>query len=322
MKAVSFLQDLQGKYGIDRVVVACGVFDGVHRGHQRIIAALLKQARDLNAVPIAVTFTPHPRAILQPGKTPQLLTVRDQKLRLLAECGVQAAVLLPFSREMATLPPEQFLKDYLLPPGIELGGICVGTDWRFGACGKGDTNLLRELGHRLGFAVITVPEFHLYGQPISSTRIREAIAKGRLKHASRLLGRPYAIQSHVAHGKGIGTHQLHCPTANVLDKQIVLPPCGVYAARGFIDADNRREHQGIVYIGTAPTISHAGSASEPILEFHLFDFHQDLYDTTLEVEFAQFIRPDKCFESVDALGRQIQCDIAVARNVLQNPQKC
>jgi len=318
MKTVFHLGELAAELGVRDAVIACGVFDGIHRGHRRIIEALTALAATRDATPVVVTFEPHPRAVLQPEAAPRLLTARAQKLRLLAESGVSAVVLLPFSKGMAAQTPEQFLGEHLLARGVTVHGVCVGAGWKFGAGRRGDTALLQRTGRKLGFEVVSVPEFCLYGVPVSSTRIREAIRRGRLRYAARLLGRHYSVYGHVSHGRGIGTRELHCPTANLADDTTVLPPCGVYAARACLDESDREPRDSVVYVGTAPTIQDGSAApfAAPVLEIHLFDFDRDLYGAAVEVELLEFIRPDRKFRSVASLRRQIRLDIAAARETI------
>jgi riboflavin kinase/FMN adenylyltransferase len=319
MKTATSIGELK-RYGITDIVIACGVFDGVHRGHRALISALLKLALKTGHTPVVVTFSPHPRSILQPDSPPQYLTVEGQKLRLLKELGVVGTVLLPFSRAMAALPPHAFLDQEMLSSEVRVHGICVGKDWRFGAGGSGDTRYLEHAGQKYGFVVRTVPEITWYKSTISSTRIRQAIRRGRMQHARNMLGRPYRVCGRVVSGKGLGNPTLHCPTANLADPDILLPPNGVYAARNLLFETGDQEPRnidGIVYIGSAPTFHPSGDAPEtPILELHLFDFGEDIYGREIEVEFHEFIRKDETFASVADLRRQIRVDIATAKAVL------
>ncbi|OGV63714.1 MAG: riboflavin biosynthesis protein RibF [Lentisphaerae bacterium RIFOXYB12_FULL_65_16] len=318
MKTALSIAELRERHGLDTVVLACGVFDGVHRGHRRILDAVLDLARRTGAAPVVVTFDPHPRSVVLPGQAPKLLTVKEQKVRLFAELGMAATVFLPFSRAMASLAPEAFVQQHLLGSGVRVRGVCVGAQWRFGAGGRGDTVLLQRLGRENGFAVRSVPEFCLYGKPVSSTRIRNALTAGRLRFARQLLGRPYTVFGRVSHGKGVGEKEFRCPTANVLGRNIILPRFGVYAARGWLSGHPRVRRDGIVYVGTAPTLRDGAEAgpAQPILELHLFDFHDDIYGRTVEIEFLDFIRPDQVFASHAALRRQIGADLVTAREIL------
>jgi riboflavin kinase/FMN adenylyltransferase len=318
MENAASIQELHERSGVRDAVLACGVFDGVHRGHQQIIRSLLEQSHETAATPIVLTFDPHPRAVLQPDRAPRPLTPRDHKLRVLDRLGVEATVFLRFSREMAALPPEAFVREHLLSPDVKVHGICVGAPWRFGAKGQGDTALLDRVGQQEGFRVVSVPEFRLYGLPVSSTRIREAIAGGRLRFAAQMLGRPFAVSGRVARGRGLGARELGCPTANLTGPSVVLPPTGVYAARGRLATRRAGCLEGIAYVGDAPSVPAAAADAEtrPLLEMHIFDFTGDLYGKRLDVELLERIRPDRTFPTLCALRDQIREDIGKARRIL------
>ncbi len=320
MKTAHSIAGLQ-HFGISEVVIACGVFDGVHRGHRHLIATLLEQAKASGATPVVVTFDPHPRSVLQPQTPPQHLTSVGQKLRLLKELGIEATVLLPFSESMAVMSAEDFVERELLRSPIRVRGICVGSQWRFGCDGHGDIAFLQHKARDHHFSLYPVPEVIWHRRPVSSTRIRQAIQQGRLRHAARMLTRPYCVSGKVVAGKGIGGRQVHVPTANLADPRILLPPCGVYAARGLLNPQldhAPRICQGIVYIGHAPTFltDQADLLKPPVLELHLFDFTEDIYGMTIDVEFHDYIRPDQTFPSVEALRGQIRRDIDRAKHIL------
>lgn len=314
MKVAASLQELHEKHGIDNVVIACGVFDGVHQGHQKIVKTLLHLAQHKHSVPTILTFDPHPRSVLFPDKPVSCLTSLDQKLELLNSLGVEAAVVVPFSYETASMDPKKFVYDDFLVSGLGFHGICVGSRWRFGKRGKGDVYLLEEFGKKEGFTVCPVEEVQWYRNTVSSSRIRKAIKAGRLKHAARLLTRPYTVRGTVSHGKGVGGNRFNCPTANIADPLIMLPHDGVYAAKARLKKDGNLL-PGVVYVGKSPTIGNAESRSR-VIEMHLFGFRGDLYDSTIDVEFYDYIRPDRKFQSGEALREQISCDISVAESIL------
>jgi len=329
MIVATSIAELGTRHGLREVCAACGVFDGLHRGHQQIISGLTKLAADAPAAAMVLTFTPHPRSVLCPGSAPSRLTAREQLLRCLSALGVQATVFLPFTRELAAMSPELFLSTHLCPADVRVKGICVGAEWRFGANGRGDVGLLRRFGSRHGWQVVAVPQLTCYGKSVSSTRIREAVADGRLRLAERLLGRPYAIFGRVLRGKGIGGPTFDCPTANIDAADFVLPPPGVYAARGFLEPSGRdvvserpgTHHPGIAYVGAAPTLAvraQADACTPAVVEFHAFDYDGDLYGRLLEVEFGRFLRPDKVFPTASALRRQIARDVAVVRRLAED----
>ena len=310
-RVVSSLAELSG-----RIVLAIGAFDGVHRGHQAVFAQLMMQARKFDAVPVALFFQPLPRQVLHPERPLGCLTSLEEKVARMGECGVEVVVEMPFDLALAALPAKDFIYEYLLShEALQVLSICVGEDFRFGAENRGDVALLKEVLAPAGVEVAAVAGLQEAGEWISSSRIRRAVAQGELELASRLLGRPYALQGRVAHGNGIATKKLECPTANLVDEAVQLPPYGVYAAR--TQLQDGRAFNGIVYIGDAPTIRGIGNG-HPIVELHLFDFKGNLYDERIAVEPVKFLRESRVFADADALTRQIQTDIVNARNALEN----
>lgn len=322
MPDVAHINELT-ELGVRRIVIACGVFDGVHRGHQKLLSELVALAEKHDATPVALTFNPHPRAVLNNQTPPTVLTTPWQRCQRLHEYGAQAVVTVHFSHSVADTEPAEFVRRRILGSKADVAGVCVGSDWRFGRNGEGDMELLRELVEAQGGEVVAVPELQWYRKPISSTRIREAIAQGRLDRARRMLGYPYRVCGHVIHGKGIGSKNLHCPTANLADPMILLPPGGVYAARSYLYDDEHhtqtafREFDGVVYIGSAPTYNSMRYVRQPAsIELHLFDFSEQIYGKRIEVEFRTFLRKEKSFAGETELAEQIQQDIANARAAL------
>ena len=318
MIVVSSIAELP-RHGLSRVAVACGVFDGVHRGHQKILAALGDAAAPAGLARVVLTFEPHPRSVLQSaGPPPRRLTTPERKLQLLERFGADAVVVQPFTPVLAAMPAEEFLRSCMMAPGLQLAAVCVGRDWRFGRGGSGTTEFLRAAGRERGFRTLSVSEFTLYGKPVSSTRIRTALAAGRLGMADRCLGRPYSVTGEVVRGRGMGRKVLDCPTANLVPVEL-LPRSGVYAARGRLLDDAGRPagawRDGIAYVGSAPTFLDDASAPV-ILEFHVFDQRRKLYGRRLEVAFLRLLRPDRRFPAVAALLRQMAEDIRHARTFL------
>lgn len=317
MQVVSSLDELRVPAGAG-IAVAFGVFDGVHRGHRKILHSLARLAVETGSIPVAMTFEPHPRAVVRPDQPPPpRLCSPAAKLRLFSEAGVAAAVVMPFTPELAAFTPEEFMEHCLHMSDRRLRGVCIGAGWRFGKGGAGDTKLLHRLGKEHNFRVVDVREFDLFRCPVSSTRIRAALAAGRLAFAARLLGRPYSIDGVIAHGRGQGALVLACPTANIAGMEQLLPPFGVYVARGReLTADGLEAAggwmDGIAYVGTAPTL--AGPGAPPVLEFHAFEYDGDLYGKRLEVELLEFLRTDMVFPTSDLLKNQILADIATAQS--------
>lgn len=309
-QVVSSLGEITGK-----IVLAIGAFDGLHRGHQAVFARLRELATIFCATPVALYFDPLPRQVLNDQKSTKILTCQDEKLRRMALYGVKDVVRMPFSRDLAKLSPEEFVEQQLYAnPDLQILAICVGEDWHFGAQNQGDVSCLTALAASHGTAVYAVPGVVYEGQKISCSRIREAVAQGDLALAKEMLGRPFEICGNVVHGNHMGTDALACPTANLADEALQLPPYGVYAARTRLEDGAPRP--GIVYVGDAPTIRGEGNG-HPIVELHLFDFNEDIYGKNIAVELVQFLRESKLFSTPQELAQQIQIDIAQAIEALK-----
>lgn len=312
------LTEAAARVGATRLSLAVGVFDGVHCGHRKVIDTLCAEARRNGSMPVVVTFSPHPREVLAPACAPQLLTTPCQQRRVLRDLGCADVVFLPFSRKLAELSPKAFIEEYICVSGLDIALVCVGSAWRFGRRGSGTAAVLTDLGCEFGFEVIPVRELLAGDEPVSSTRIREAVSEGQMEKAEELLGRPYAIESEVRRGRGLGGELFSCPTANLSDSRVVLPPHGVYAAWAAVDPDKANAGRllpGIVYVGAAPTVV---QNAEPLLELHLFDINENLYGRRIEVRFAGFLRPDRVFPGPDALREQIALDISQAKELLRS----
>lgn len=304
------------KAGFERCALTCGVFDGVHRGHQQILERLHVLASAASAEPVAVTFWPHPRQIVQSASAPSLLLALEHRLDCLEDAGVAATVALQFDQQMAALAPAEFVGQVLHAEGLSLAAIVVGENWRFGAKAVGDVALLRQL---LPDAQVEgVAELELEGRVVSSTRIRHAVAAGRLDEVSHLLGRPFSVRGQIVRGKGLGRTTLGCPTANLQLSDNLRPPDGIYAGVADIwppgeDRTKAIRKQAAIYIGHAPSIQ---VGADLALEVHLFHFDQDIYDWSMEVTFLQRLRKDERFHSVEALRTQIQRDLHNAQRLL------
>ncbi|MBO7534887.1 MAG: riboflavin biosynthesis protein RibF [Victivallales bacterium] len=294
--------------------ISLGVFDGVHLGHQAIFQELERLSKRLGARPAALFFSPNPKQIFHPNNAPQAICDPKQNLRLMQDAGLETFIRFPFTKELSALSPMQFLDKYFFAPQVPVKAFCVGENFRFGYNNTGDGNTLRECCAPYGIEVHIVPSVVLDGVTVSSTRIRKAVQDGDLELAHRMLGRPFAIEGNVSHGYHIGTTVLSCPTANLSVAEHLIPPYGVYAARGRLA--NGEAIDGIAYIGDAPTIRQDGPP-EIILELHLFDFDGDLYDQPISIELYSFIRPSMKFDSPAALQRQISLDIEKTKAILK-----
>jgi riboflavin kinase/FMN adenylyltransferase len=292
-----------------RTVVTIGNFDGVHLGHRSILARVIQRARELEAQAVAVTFDPHPLKVLRPQMDLALLTTSDQKLALLADSGLDAVVVLPFTRDLAGLPPRDFVRQYFCER-LQVREVVVGHDYRFGRGREGDIDLLREMGGQHGFTVQVVWAVEADGAVVSSSLIRALLRLGQVEAAARLLGRPYGVRGRVIRGKGRGGKVLGVPTANLSPANELLPACGIYAVRVRRGAET---FPGVANIGTCPTFDN----QELSLEVHLLEFNGgELYGENLEVQFVSRLREERRFASIEALAAQIRADIEQARRAL------
>lgn len=283
--------------------VAIGVFDGFHRGHQQVVARLIKDAPTPGSTAI-ITFEPHPLHIIAPERAPSRLTNAHQKRDLLLHAGVAEVITLAFDRTTRELSASDFIAELLriLP---NLRAIGMGPNWSFGKDRTGNAALLTAVGLEKGFIVHEIPPLVIEGQAASSTRIREAIAQRDFALAALLLGRSYAIEGRVTHGDGRG-QTLGFPTANLTRVFQMLPPPGVYACTARL---SDRTVAAVLNIGNRPTF---GADAGFSVEAHLIHFTGDLYDQTLELADFRFLREEKRFHSVDDLKNQIALDIVSA----------
>jgi riboflavin kinase/FMN adenylyltransferase len=293
------------------VVLAVGFFDGVHRGHQAVLARTTARARELGGSAWALTFDTHPLKVVRPQIAPRLLTSTAHKVRLLQSVGLDGCLVMPFTEKLARTDAEAFVLKLraCIPALVE---VFVGRNWRFGRGGRGNPDTLAELGRALGFRVRVVPPVLRGGRPISSTRIREQIAGGHLAEAQALLGRPFSVVGTVKPGRRVG-RKMGYPTANLDPHNEVLPPRGVYAVRARV---GRSLCGGVLNYGVRPTFRDV-AAEHPVAELHLFDWNRDLYGREVEVFFVVRIRGERRFADVRALQRQIAVDASRAALLLR-----
>ncbi|HVN00804.1 MAG TPA: bifunctional riboflavin kinase/FAD synthetase [Caulobacteraceae bacterium] len=291
--------------------VAFGNFDGVHVGHQHVIADAADAAYRLGAPIGVVSLEPHPLALFNPGGPPFRLTNPHQLARAVEAAGAERLYLLPFGHEMANLSDRDFVEQILVG-GLGVRHVAVGFDVTYGKNRSGDPAAMQRYGEACGFSVSVAPEVDADdGSKISSTAIREAIRAGDPAHAARLLGRPFAIEGLVQKGQQLG-RKLGIPTANVPLGEYVVPKLGVYATLTTLK-DGRRL-PGVANIGVNPTTGEV----EPRLEVWLFDFDEDIYGETIETALIAFIRPEEKFASVEAMLKVIADDAAKAREILKD----
>ena len=284
------------------LALAIGVFDGVHLGHRKLLNEVIAIAAELDAVPVALTFDPHPRSVLNPSAPPVLLCDLAQRVELLKAAGMHKVAVADFTMEFAATLPEDFL-DMLFAEVPRLAG--VGAQWRFGSRGPGNVELLSKYAASRNFKLAAVPELVLNNEVVSASSIRRAVAGGDLNKAERLLGYRYYLAGKVASGYGIAGSKLDCPTANIEPDAGVLPPDGVYS--GIVTVDGKR-YGAAVNIGVAPTYGRTADLRRRI-EAHLLDFSGSLYGKTLRLELGEYLRSEQCFASEEALKKQIMCDV-------------
>jgi riboflavin kinase/FMN adenylyltransferase len=292
-----------------KVSVGIGMFDGVHLGHQQVLKKAINDARQHNGISLAITFDRHPNSVVAPARAPRLIYSLDQKVREIEGLGIDAILLIEFSREFSQQTGEQFVRS-LARDLAQMQSVCVGSTFTFGHKRSGNVELLRKLGHELSYQVHGLAAVSLGGHVVSSTRIRERIAAGDLEAASQMLGRPYAISGKVVRGDQLG-RKLGFPTANIDIGGLGTPPNGVYAVRVKTPAGIC---SGAANIGFRPSIPEI--APEMRLEVHLLGFEGDLYGAEVEVAFVDFIRPERKFATLDELKARIAQDVEAARFLL------
>jgi len=302
--------------GIDRypenAPPACatiGNFDGVHRGHQRILDRVRARAAREQLPAVLVTFDPHPLAIVAPERRPALVHTRRQKLEALESCGLDGVLILSFDAGLARQSAQEFV-DGLLATRLTLRALAVGEDFRFGRDRAGDARLLREAGAARGFDVELVPAVEIDGRKVSSSAIRSAVASGDVELAARMLGRPFAVEGVVVRGDGRG-RRLRYPTANLALASELRPASGVYVTE---TVRGTTRHASVTNVGVRPTFG----GRSPEIETHLLEFDGDLYGEAVDVRFLARIREERRFPGPSELADQIARDLATAEAFFQN----
>jgi riboflavin kinase/FMN adenylyltransferase len=312
--AASYVATAAGRPAAAPLSLAIGNFDGVHLGHAALLAEARARAARRGGQSAVLTFTPHPARLFAPDRAPPLIMSLERRLELLAEAGIDIAIVEPFTREFAAIDAPAFVRDVV---ARDLGArdAVVGYDFSFGRGRAGNAEALRELGAAVGLDVAVVPPVAIDGLPCSSTRIRALVAEGDTVAAARLLGRPFELEGVVQRGAGRG-RGLGFPTANVAPDAQLRPKLGIYAAQalildGLLAGTTRT---AALSVGTNPTFAQSGGEAVTV-EAYLLDFERDLYDSRLRIEVGARLRDERKFESVDALVAQIREDVAQVRRL-------
>ena len=304
MQVFHKLEGVPAEFG--PTILSVGNFDGVHRAHAKVLRTIVNRARQSGWKSVAVSFEPHPVRILRPDSDLKLLTPTPEKVRLLAETGLDAVLLLPFTRDLSLLTPQRFAHD-ILKKGLHAHEVHEGYNFHFGHKAAGSVALLAEFGKKMGFEVHVYPEMKLRGEPVSSSHIRRLISQGRVGRARHLLARPFSILSTAGRGRGYGA-KYTVPTINLSRYEELVPGDGVYITRTRLGEDC---FDSVTNIGSRPTFGTESFA----IETHLLNFHpiELTPETEVEIHFLQRLRDEIKFPSVEALREQIARDVKKAR---------
>lgn len=293
--------------------VTIGNFDGVHLGHQLLFSEVVNRAGRIGGTSVVVTFDPHPLKVLRPGSI-RLISTTEQKIELIQKAGIDVLIVIPFNLEFAATSAEEFVEEILIGR-IGVSELVVGYDYAFGRGRQGNIDFLRAKGEQRGFPVTVVEAHYEDGMLVSSTRIRELVAEGRMNDVRRLLGRYYQIRGEVQRGKQRGGRVVGFPTANLrISEEDLCPKRGVYVTQVIYDG---KCYGGVSNIGYNPTFGD----NRLVAETHIFDFHDDIYGRPIRINLLQHLRDEKKFSGPEELASQILRDIEQARQVLESAQK-
>ncbi|MCG8472988.1 MAG: bifunctional riboflavin kinase/FAD synthetase [Desulfobacterales bacterium] len=304
----------EGFDGIDhpltKSVVTIGNFDGVHKGHQVLLASAVTKAEEIGGISVAITFEPHPKRVLcKEADPPPQITIYEQKRELIEACGIDVLVTVRFTKEFAAIEAREFVAD-LLVGKLGMKAFIVGGDYHFGRKREGDIDLMRQFAEEMGFEVFS-PQWVTVGETrISSTRIREVIKRGDVHRAPEFLGRFYQVRGEVVAGRARGGKLLGFPTANIQLSDELCPATGVYAVSV---ASAQGQFEGVANIGYSPTFDD----HEFTVEVHLLDFSGDLYGEEIKVNMIQKLRDEKKFSGIEELSQQIATDVINARKLFE-----
>jgi riboflavin kinase/FMN adenylyltransferase len=311
MRSIKIIKGLENfRAGNRRPVLTIGNFDGVHVGHQRILRRVAAEARRLDGTPLAMSFDPHPLRVLAPEKDFKLLTTNEEKARIMGLMGIEVLLLVNFTREFASLVPDDFI-DEILVGKLRPQEIIVGHNYAFGKAKKGTTALLRRRGVKYGFRLSVVRHARIRGKVVSSSRVRALLERGLVEEAAEFLGRPYMTEGVVVKGAGRGGKLLGYPTANIDSPFELMPREGVYAVKAVLE---NKVHRAVANIGKNPTFG----AGREVLEVHIPGFNRDILGRTVKVYFIARLRDEETFTGPDALRRAIAGDIKRANDVLRS----
>jgi len=304
MQVFHKLEDVPADFG--PAVLSVGNFDGVHRAHRRVLETIVQRAREMGGKSLAVSFEPHPLRILRPDASFKLLTPTPEKVRLLQTTGLDAVLLLPFTRDLSLMTPQRFAHD-VLKKVLHAREVHEGYNFHFGRKAAGDVTLLTEFGQKMGFAVKVYSELRLRGEPVSSSHIRKLIAAGRVSRARHLLARPFAILATAGRGRGYGS-KYTVPTINLSRYEEQVPGDGVYITRTRVGQEC---FDSVTNVGKRPTFGTESFA----IETHLLNFHplELAAETEVEIHFLQRLRDEIKFPSIEVLREQIGRDVRKAR---------
>jgi phosphoribosyl 1,2-cyclic phosphate phosphodiesterase len=286
-------------------VIAIGTFDGIHLGHQKVLRNAKARAKESGAVSTAVTFEPPPVKVLRPESAPLRISTNQQRMDWFDAVGMEAAVVLPFTAELAALSPQEFV-DQILVRQLQVRAVVVGDNFRFGRGKAGDVKFLREMGMRQGFEVVVHAPVMLEGEVVSSTLVRKLVAHGDVRGAAKLLGRPFVLTGEVVSGTGTG-RKFTFPTMNLKPEQELLPAKGVYITRTILEGETS-SHRSVTNVGVRPTFNGTGLS----VETHLLDYSGNFLPKRIEVRFWKKLREEKKFSGAEELKAQIAKDIATA----------
>ena len=297
------MKEIYSLHKIRNTIATIGVFDGVHRGHQKILKKLVKEAKRQNKKSLVVTFYPHAREVLVPTSRIPLLTSLEHRLKLIKELGVDFFLVIKFTKSFSRIKADDFIKEVLID-SLDVKDLVVGKRFLFGYKKEGNFACLKKMTKEYGFRLLGVKPMKTKGLTVSSTRIRHSIQKGDLKNASLMLGRPVTVLGTVVKGRSLGK-KIGFPTANINPHHEAIPPSGVYVVDVRI---HNAFYKAVLNIGTRPTFS---KDKEPTIELHILNFKKDIYGKDVEIIFKRKIRNEKKFASIEALR------IEIHRNILR-----